>query len=304
MSDWPVCGRSGCLGVRRDGQEGCLAHVGAETRKTILAALRPGADLDLRGTPMDGELLDQLLAALRPEDGPPTLGDAQFDRAQFREDAWFDGAQFRGAAAFDEAQFSGAAGFHETRFKQAGTFGPVMAVSALGFERATFEEHITIEAVGPELSCVGTRFAQAATLRLRRTQVVLDGAVFAKPSTIAFASDPFTHYDPSAGREVESFGEGPVAQVDGGRRSRPRLLSLRGVDVATLTLSDLDLAACLFQGAHHLDALRIEGARPFADSPGAWRLRFGRWWYRCGGGGRGGKPWPRSITGAASLLLL
>jgi hypothetical protein len=50
------------------------------------------------------------------------------------------------------------------------------------------------------------------------------------------------------------------------------------VDVATLTLSDLDLAGCLFQGAHHLDQLHIEGARPFADTPAAWRLRLGRWW--------------------------
>jgi hypothetical protein len=52
---------------------------------------------------------------------------------------------------------------------------------------------------------------------------------------------------------------------------------LRGVDVAGLTLSELDLTACLFQGAHHLDQLRIEGARPFADTPGAWRLYLGRW---------------------------
>jgi hypothetical protein len=55
------------------------------------------------------------------------------------------------------------------------------------------------------------------------------------------------------------------------------LLSLRGMDAAMLTLSDLDLAACLFQGAHHLDTLRIEGARPFADTPAAWRLCRGRW---------------------------
>jgi uncharacterized protein YjbI with pentapeptide repeats len=426
--------------------------VSSETRKTILAALKPGADLDLRGMPIDVELLHQLLAAVRPEDGPPTLGEAwfhrtqfsgdadfsgaqfsgdadfseaqfsgitrfggaqfsrdvEFNRAQFSRDAWFggaqfgyaefDGAQFSGDAEFRGAQFSGdsqfggaqfsgitwfsetqfsgdaefnraqfsrdarfggaqfsgitwfsetqfsgdaefnraqfsgytefsgaqfsgvawfpdaqfsghvefnraqfngdawflsvqfsgvtgfsgaqfrgATRFDEVQFKQAGTFGPVLAVSILAFDRATFEEGITIETVGAELSCVGTRFAQAATLRLRRTQVVLDRAVFAKPSTIAFAPDPFKHYDPDAGREVETFGEGPVARVEGGRESRPRLLSLRGVDVATLTLSDLDLGACLFQGAHHLDALRIEGARPFADTPAAWRLQLGRW---------------------------
>jgi len=315
---WPTCGTGGCIGVRLHGQEDCLAHVGAQVRKTILAALKPGADLDLRGTPIDVELLNQLLAAMRADDGPPRLANAAFDKAQFSGDAGFGGAQFsetarfggaqfngsarfRGAqfsgtawfreaqfsgdaefgeaqfsesAEFGEAQFSGDVRFDEAQFKRAGTFGPVLAARILSFDQAAFEQDITIEAVGAELLCVGTRFAEAATLRLRRAQVVLDGAVFVKPSTVAFAPDPFMHYDPVAGREVETFGEGLVARVEGGLRSRPRLLSLRGVDVATLTLSELDLAACLFQGAHHLDQLRIEGARPFASTPTGWK--FGR----------------------------
>ena len=134
-----------------------------------------------------------------------------------------------------------------------------------------------IEAVGAALSCVGTRFAEAATLRLRYTQVVLDGAVFAKPSTIAFAPDPFKRPTPDllAGGEVKRSmrvrWRGPTWPA-----ARPRLLSLRGVDVATLTLTDLDLAACLFQGAHHLDQLRIEGARPFADHPDRLEARLRR----------------------------
>jgi uncharacterized protein YjbI with pentapeptide repeats len=403
---WPICGTSGCIGVRRDGQQGCLAHVGLQVRNGILAALKPGADLDLRGTPMDSELLDQLLAAVRPEAGPVTLRNAAFDRAQFSEtadfngaqfsgDAWFKGAQFSGGARFKGAQFSGAAWFDgaqfsrtawfdgaqfsrdtwfkgaqfswdvrfdgvqfsrdtwfneaqfswdawfsraqfsgaawfgraqfsgaarfigvqfsrdawfsgaqfsrtawfigaqfsgaaefgeaqfsrdawfsEAQFKRAGTLGPVLAVGILSFDHAVFEQDITMEAMGGELSCVGTRFAEATTLRLCRAQVVLDGAKFAKPSTVAFATDPFMHYDPVAGGEVETFGGGPVARAGGGLRARPRLLSLRGVDVATLTLSELDLAACLFQGAHHLDQLRIEGAQPFASTPAGWK--FGR----------------------------
>jgi hypothetical protein len=454
--DWPICATNGCIGVRCDGHELCLAHLGSETRETILAALKPGADLDLRGTPIDGELLSQLLAALRPEDGLPTLGDAQFDGAQFTgdaqfnrvqftgeakfiqvrfsgtagffgtqfggiawfdgaafgEDAWFIGAQFSGDAGFTGAQFGGTAwfdgaafnlsadaefdgftgthfsrtagftraqftgeakftqvqfsgdakfdgaefsgdaeferaqfsrdagfegtqfsgtawfegtqfggnvwffgaqfsqwawfggvevsgdagftgaqfsgdagfegaqfngdtGFIRAQFKQAGTFGPVLAGSLLMLDRATFEQNITIEAIGAKLSCAGTRFAEPATLRLRHTEVVLDGAVFAKPSILAFASVPFKHYDRRAG-VLDALGEGWVTRVKGDRSPGPRLLSLRGVDAATLTLSELDLAACLFQGALHLDQLRIEGARPFADTPAAWKLHLGR----------------------------
>jgi Pentapeptide repeats (9 copies) len=427
--DWSTCGTAGCIGIRLKDAEACLTHVEPQAREAFLAALKPGAAVDLRGTPIDPELLSGLLAAVRPEHGPPTLGNAEFTKAQFSGramfsgaqfsriaefggaqfsgdavfagtqfsriavfggtqfngyaefagtqfdgDAWFSnaqfsrkaefgGAQFTGRtwfsnvqfssdaqfgktrfsrdAVFREAQFGGRAGFAEaqfsrnavfaeaqfsksawfgktqftgrtwfsnaqfsgdaefgeahftreswfseaqfsreawfseaqfsgdaqfggvqfsgdawfpgTQFTQARVFGPVLASSSLILDRATFEQDITIEVVAAELSCVGTRFGEAATLRLRRAQVVLDAAVFTKPSTVAFAPDlPRRH-------------------------AQPRLLSLRGVDVGTLTLRELNLAACLFQGAHHLDQLRIEGARPFADTPGAWRLQLGRW---------------------------
>ena len=427
--DWCTCDTAGCIGIRLKDAEACLTHVEPQARAAFLAALKPGAALDLRGTPIDSELLSGLLAAVRPGHGPPTLGNAEFTKAQFRGragfsgaqfsriaefggtqfsgdavfggaqfsriavfggaqfsgdavfggaqfdgDAWFSnalfnedaefggaqfagrtwfsnvqfsrdaefdktrfsrdavfrGTQFGGRAGFTEAQFSrnavfaeaqfgrfawfhktqftgrawfsnaqfsrdaefgetqfyseawfseaqfrrdarfggarfsgdaqfggvqfsGDAWFPGTQFAQTRALGPILAFSILILDRATFEQDITIEVVGAELSCVGTRFTEAATLRLRRAQVVLDAAVFRKPSTVAFAPDlPRRH-------------------------GQPRLLSLRGVDVATLTLRELNLAACLFQGAHHLDQLRIEGARPFADTPEAWRLQLGRW---------------------------
>jgi hypothetical protein len=405
--DWSTCGTAGCIGIRLKDAEACLTHAEPQAREAFLAALKPGAALDLRGTPIDPELLSRVLAAVRSEQGPPTLGnteftkaqfsgravfsgaqfsriaefggtqfsgdavffgaqfsriavfggtqfsgdaefagaqfngdawfsnaqfngdaefaraqftgrtwfsnaqfngdtgfgqtrfsrdagfteaqfsrsawflntqftgrawfsnaqfngDAEFGEAQFSREAWFSGAQFRrdarfggarfsGDAEFGEVQFSGDAWFPGAQFVQARAFGPVLAFSSLILDRATFEQDITIEVVGAELSCVGTRFAEAATLQLRRAQVVLDAAVFTKPSTLAYAPDLSK------------------------RHTQLRLLSLRGVDVATLTLHEVNLAACLFQGAHHLDQLRIEGARPFADTPGAWRLQLGRW---------------------------
>ena len=505
--NWPLCGSSGCFGVRRADQEGCLAHLGSEARGTLLAALKPGADLDLRGTPLDRELLSQLLAAVRPKDGPPTLGNARFDRAQFngnadfrdthftgavsfREaqfagdarfiqaqfngdvgfrdaqfssaaefqdarfddaarfsgvrfrgsaefrgaqlsgdiefrgaqflrdasfeevqfngearfggvqfkgdtvfekgrftqdawfeearfrkgaqfrkaqfgrdalfskakftqdavfdmaqfsqdarfsavtfngdawfqtahlsgrvsfnkaqfdgDAWFNEAQFTSGTLFDEARFSGLAQFVRTRFggearfwrtqfKRAGSVGPVFAGSRLVLDRTVFERDTLIQVIGATLVCTASQFAESATLRLRYAQVVLDGTVFTKPSTVAFAFEPWKGPnskhdqgdDPGGGVEVEPFGEDLMVGTGAGRSSRPRLLSVRGVDVATLTLSELDLAGCLFQGAHHLDQLRIEGARPFADTPAAWRLQLGNWWIPVW------RPWSRRQT--------
>jgi uncharacterized protein YjbI with pentapeptide repeats len=429
--DWPGCGTSGCIGVRVDGQEACLAHVDPKTRKTIRAALKPGADVDLRGTPIDGELLGQLLAALCPDNDRPVLGDAKFDRAtftgaaefgsvwftgtagfweaefsrvaefaeaqfvgvavfagarfsreasfararfsrearfdgarfseravfkqaqfdkaaqfnyvQFRRDAefgsarftgmawfveakfdgmggftdaesseratftraefkqnvgfgrarfsgittfegarftgeawfgatqfheaWFEGTQFDGVAGFVGTRFTRVAGFTGAQFKQARSVGPLFAGEVV-LDR-TFEQAVTIEAASATLSCVDTRFNDTATLRLRYAETVVDGAVFTRPSTIAFAEDTFTSRDEM---EEEAFDEGAAARAADGRSPRP--LSLRGVDVTGMTLGDLDLSACSFQGSHNLDKIRIEGTSPFTSTPRGWK--FGR----------------------------
>jgi hypothetical protein len=152
----------------------------------------------------------------------------------------------------------------------------------LDLDRASFQGAMVIDVATPRLSCRETTFEQGATVRARYAEIVLDGAVFAKPSTLAYAEDTFRR---SAG---DPSGEGPWVDESAlrasGHRERPRLLTLRRVDVSTLVLADVDLSACLVHGAHHLDQLRIEGARPFATTPGAWRLRVGRWWlpvWRC-----------------------
>jgi uncharacterized protein YjbI with pentapeptide repeats len=376
---WPTCqAADGCRGVQVGGSGACLAHLDESKLGGWLATLEPGSELDLRGTPIDPELLDQVLTALRPKDGSPTAGAAWFDRAQFHATAGFDGVQFSGAASFKGAQFSGDASFDRTqfhgntgfegtqfsgvarferaqfratagfegaqfsgdasfdrtqfhwgayfyrvqfsgsawfggaqfsggawfggaqfsggawfvgtqvsggetsffgaRFKQAGTLGPLLAVSRLLLDQATFEQTIAVEVASATVSCIGTRFAETATLHLRYAEIALDRTVFTKPSTIAFAEDTFTRRDSIHGGSMEAFDEGLVPKVTGSQSPQPRLVSLRGLDVATLTLTELDLAACLFQGAHNLDQLRIEGARPFADTPAAWRLRLGGRW--------------------------
>jgi hypothetical protein len=52
---------------------------------------------------------------------------------------------------------------------------------------------------------------------------------------------------------------------------QPIVASLERANVATLTLTGLDLRACRFADAHHLDQLRIEGPPPFADTPRGWK---------------------------------
>ena len=488
---WPTCTTEGCIGIRIEGETACLAHIDEPARQTVLAALRPGARVDLRGTPVSSTLLDRVLAVLQPEGGPATFGAARFDKAHFTGDARFNRARFTGDARFDEAQFNGDAGFdrawfgdlagfdkarftgvagfdrarfgglarfdeahfdgdawfHRThftgsarfngaqfaetarfvetqfgslaefsgarfdttaefngaqfsesaqfnqvqfagdahfnkawfddstrtawfgyarfgkfadfvdtyfattavfegaefaelamfagaqfagdvrfnearfdqdawfgrvrftrivmfsrarfsedamfsgawfggdtwfdavQFKGTGRLGPLLTATLLDLDRATFDRAVLIEAASPQISCVDAHFADAAILRLRYADIALDGTVFSKPSTISFARDTFK----GERLPARANGLGDTELLDEallrreGRDPVPRLVSLRRVDVSTLALANLNFAACLFVGAHHLDQLRTEGPRAFALSPGAWRLRLGRW---------------------------
>jgi uncharacterized protein YjbI with pentapeptide repeats len=188
-------------------------------------------------------------------------GSAWFDQAEFNTTTWVDSVSFRGIARFEEAAFKGPLRLERARFDdiawfvgcsfvQAESFGPIHASSDVVLDRAAYMASALIEAVASRLSCVATRFAESATLRLAQAEVLLDGVTFGKPSSISFA--------------------------EGSAEERPRLLSIRNVDVSALALVDVDLSNCLFAGSYNLDKLRIDGASPFLDSPPAWRLRIGR----------------------------
>jgi uncharacterized protein YjbI with pentapeptide repeats len=198
-------------------------------------------------------------------------GGVDFTRAQFNGRVEFRGAEFGGDRWFEETQFflegdperefggQVASHFDGAKFTGPGTFGPVTTTTPIVLDRARFGGLTTVSISGPRLSCVGATFSDSVSFQLRFAEVVLDRSVFAKPSVLAFARN-------SRSDETRMTG----------RPERPRLLSLRHVDAGMLTLVDLDLAACVFQEAHNLDKVRIQGDRAFADSPGPWRLRVGR----------------------------
>lgn len=99
---WPRCGYGGtqadpggCIGIRLPGRLRCLTHVSAVERAEYLHALRPGSEVDLRGTTFSDDLLDQLLPALRePGVRQVRTGQALFDRARFTGDWATPGGEF------------------------------------------------------------------------------------------------------------------------------------------------------------------------------------------------------------------
>jgi Pentapeptide repeats (9 copies) len=214
--------------------------------------------------------------------------DATFAATQFkgedvdfigtRFDGWagFVGARFNGDLALDGVEVAKSAAFDEIYVKQAVEFGPLLVADTLTLDGATFEDAASIEVVASKISCVAVRFSEEADFSLRFAEIVVERTTFAKPSTISFFEDTFTYRAVGETRvdedaDIEMLDESLVSANR--QQARPRVLSLRGVDVSKLVLANVDLRSCLFAGAHNLDQLRIEGPRLFASSPPPWRLR-------------------------------
>ncbi|WP_262700802.1 MULTISPECIES: pentapeptide repeat-containing protein [Streptomyces] len=126
-------------------------------RDTYLASLTPGTDIDHRGTPFTGALLDALLDTLRdPATGHPRLGAARFDSASFegaakfhsvtfRDRARFDSVTFRGYAGFDSATFQHTVSFHLASFQDTAWFGSASFDGDVRFD-STFERNAQFNA--------------------------------------------------------------------------------------------------------------------------------------------------------------
>lgn len=193
-------------------------------------------------------------------------GHAMFNAAHFSDDAAFYGARFSGDVYLYRPQFSGDAGFSGARFERAGEYGPMRVAGRLDLDKATFSAAVVLEASASRLSCLDTTFNDVATLRLRLAQIAFDGAALSKPSTISFARQ----------RVHRGAGHADEAKGMNTPRERPRIISLRRTDLVNLVVADCDLSSCLFEGAHNLDKLRIEGPPAFASTPRNW-LRLTVW---------------------------
>ena len=154
--------------------------------------------------------------------------------------AYFTGATFGGDANFAEATLSGDAHFRAAIFRRTRRIGPLAVAGSFVIDDCLFAERVNIEAEAAIVSGRATTFADGAHLRISRAEIALDNADFVRPSTL---SGPTTMPLPG-GHDL------PPCPL-------PRLVSLRGAHIASLALSDVDLAACRFFGAHGLESLSI-----------------------------------------------
>ena len=202
--------------------------------------------------------------------GASFQGKAWFGGASFQSLAGFRGASFEGEADFAEASFQDEALFRGASFERATHIGPLLA-RQLVLDSAVFSARVQLDVTAAALCARRAQFPAGVHLRLRYATVDLADADLAAPAILAGARSPFLELgwrEEQGARGWERLPPGPRRQ-----RWRPRLLSVRRADVAGLRLSDVDLRACRFAGAHNLDRLRIEGAPLLARTPGWWRAR-------------------------------
>ena len=59
--DWPTCDEDGCIGIRLDAGDKCLAHAGDKERDAALKPVAQTGNIDARGVTISSALLKQIL---------------------------------------------------------------------------------------------------------------------------------------------------------------------------------------------------------------------------------------------------
>lgn len=188
----------------------------------------------------------------------------QGDRTSFRGatfDSWaLEGAAFRGSVAdLADVHVRLDADLTDIKFVGATHLGPLLVGGRLVMNDGTFDSKVQVEVAASCFQARRARFPAGARLRVRLADVDLSEADLSAPCTLDGVG-PF----PQLREEMVT------ASRMRGSNARPRLLSVRGTDVAGLVVNDMDLAPCEFAGAHNLDELRL-GNSSFVSTPGLWR---------------------------------
>ncbi|MEU2287836.1 pentapeptide repeat-containing protein [Streptomyces sp. NPDC013178] len=184
-----------------------------------------------------------------------------FVSVQVEETAWFTEATFGRDAVFAGARFKDSAHLPDTTFTGP-LVGPIVCGGVLDLSRAVLSCPIRIRIAATQVLLEAAQINTALTLDVRYADINLLDAVLSQPVAVNFHPRPFPFND-------TLVPEDPLT----GQDPQPSIAMLAGVDVAFLAVSGVDLSACLFTGAHHLDQLRFEGHVPFDEPPAPWTRR-------------------------------
>ena len=225
-------------------------------------------------------------------------GKVHFEQATFEREAHFPEATFERTARFQDAVFKGFAHFPDVTFgmhavfrgadlKEGFRLGPAVVAGRLVLDEASLG-NVDMRVSTRLLCCLRTRFHDPAHLKVRWADIHLDEAVFDRASTLALSpswSEVREMELPPPCNGIQPGSAEVMAKEEAGASpAMPRLASLRGADVASLTLADINLKFCDFKSALRLDQLRLATLCPFDEPPEGWRwtkrimIREERYW--------------------------
>ena len=143
---WQRCAAApGCRGRAAEPYGGCPAHLSPREFERFVDALRPGAEIDLRGVTVPSWLLEAVLDAVTGPDGRPHLGRTRFDGAVLPSDASLRGFCVEGDSSFDGACFLGFTSLHDARFFGNASFRDARFGQDVSFRGARFHRHASFE---------------------------------------------------------------------------------------------------------------------------------------------------------------
>jgi uncharacterized protein YjbI with pentapeptide repeats len=173
--------------------------------------------------------------------------------AQFQQDLQMRDASITGKLELRGARFAGLCalggtkvghlGMREAVLETAPEIGQVEVHGWAVLDQAIFERQVRLRINAEMLHCHRTTFSRGVTLSLAG-ELIADGSYFPPPS------------------EIGGVVERP--------NRRPSITSMRRADVVGLSLSGVDVRACLFSGAHHLEASRLGSGLSFGRPPKRW----------------------------------
>ena len=199
-------------------------------------------------------------------------GRVWFKDARIDGDANFRGATFEKFAVLDNAVIGGRLLCTGTDFQVGPSFGQVTIGGDLDLNRAVFGTATSL--IGPltagQVFLRLTTFPRRVRLELTTASLDVERSVFTGGVQFLLGGAPWVKLVDS------SLGPASLIAIDpnDARREPPRVLTLSGTDVSTLTIGMVDLAACKFIVAHNVERLRLDHDHAFGWTPAsAWISR-------------------------------
>jgi uncharacterized protein YjbI with pentapeptide repeats len=223
-------------------------------------------------------------------------GEVSFQRSEFAGELGIDEVVFGGPCSFERVTFGAGIMLRGVVFStdvrwdrvRIGTLQDLTIVSrgSVSLDYAYFPEGIHLIICAQQAFLRNTRFERTSSIGVCGCEVVLDGANFTQPATLYYrmqsekVSTP--DYDSAPDDSIDGpvqpgeslhmtagaeFGSARDAAFQPHALAQPRLLSVRYSNVSQLTIVDVNLSSCRFEGAQSLDAMTIEGTGLFDVVP-------------------------------------